>query len=205
MFERYIEKARRAIFFARREAAEAGSPSIETGDLLLGILRETPVLPELLGAIAVIRNEISASRPAGPRIAVSADIPLAGDCKQALAYAAQAADREASRAITPKHLLIGILRLPESLGAKILASHGITEEQVRALVCEMAAGQRNALLFDPHGELLCPSCGGEIVCGSLTAARGMVFFQAKCGTCAVEYNWKIRFTGGVPASPAPPH
>ena len=81
MFERYTEKARRAIFFARREAAEAGSPSIETGDLLLGILRETPVLPELLGAIAVIRTEISASRPPGARIALSAEIRLGDDCK----------------------------------------------------------------------------------------------------------------------------
>ena len=41
MFERYTEKARRVIFFARYEAAAYGSPYIETEHLLLGLLRET--------------------------------------------------------------------------------------------------------------------------------------------------------------------
>jgi ATP-dependent Clp protease ATP-binding subunit ClpC len=35
MFERYTEKARRVIFFARYEAAQFGSPLIETEHLLL--------------------------------------------------------------------------------------------------------------------------------------------------------------------------
>jgi ATP-dependent Clp protease ATP-binding subunit ClpA len=40
MFERYTENARRAIFFARYEASQFGSPSIETEHVLLGVLRE---------------------------------------------------------------------------------------------------------------------------------------------------------------------
>ena len=40
MFERYTEKARRVIFFARYEASQYGSPYIETEHLLLGLLRE---------------------------------------------------------------------------------------------------------------------------------------------------------------------
>ena len=44
MFERYTEKARRAIFFARYEASQFGSPVIETEHLLLGLLREDRVL-----------------------------------------------------------------------------------------------------------------------------------------------------------------
>jgi ATP-dependent Clp protease ATP-binding subunit ClpC len=41
MFERFTEKARRAIFFARAEAGQFGSPFIEAEDLLLGVLRES--------------------------------------------------------------------------------------------------------------------------------------------------------------------
>ncbi len=41
MFERYTEKARRTIFFARYEASVVGSPYIETEHLLLGLLRES--------------------------------------------------------------------------------------------------------------------------------------------------------------------
>jgi hypothetical protein len=42
MFERYTEKARRVIFYARYEASAFGSPLIEPEFLLLGILREEP-------------------------------------------------------------------------------------------------------------------------------------------------------------------
>jgi ATP-dependent Clp protease ATP-binding subunit ClpC len=37
MFERYTEKARRVIFYARYEASQFGSPYIETEHLLLGL------------------------------------------------------------------------------------------------------------------------------------------------------------------------
>lgn len=37
MFERFTEKARRVIFFARCEASQYGSPFIETEHLLLGL------------------------------------------------------------------------------------------------------------------------------------------------------------------------
>ena len=40
MFERYTERARRVIFFARYEASQLGSNSIETEHLLLGLIRE---------------------------------------------------------------------------------------------------------------------------------------------------------------------
>jgi ATP-dependent Clp protease ATP-binding subunit ClpC len=40
MFERYTEKARRVIFFARYEATQYGNPYIETEHLLLGLFRE---------------------------------------------------------------------------------------------------------------------------------------------------------------------
>lgn len=45
MFERYTEKARRVIFFARYEASQFGSPFIETEHLLLGLLREDKPSP----------------------------------------------------------------------------------------------------------------------------------------------------------------
>ena len=40
MFERYTERARRVIFFARYEASQLGSRTIETEHLLLGLIRE---------------------------------------------------------------------------------------------------------------------------------------------------------------------
>ena len=40
MFERYTERARRVLFFARYEATQLGSTQIETEHLLLGLIRE---------------------------------------------------------------------------------------------------------------------------------------------------------------------
>jgi hypothetical protein len=44
MFERYTEKARRAVLFARFEASQSASPAIEPEHMLLGILRENKEL-----------------------------------------------------------------------------------------------------------------------------------------------------------------
>ena len=44
MFEKYTEKARRVIFFARYEASQLGSSRIETEHVLLGLLREDKAL-----------------------------------------------------------------------------------------------------------------------------------------------------------------
>jgi len=40
MFERFTEKARRTVFFARYEASQLGSPEITSEHLLLGLLRD---------------------------------------------------------------------------------------------------------------------------------------------------------------------
>jgi len=67
MFEKYTEKARRTIFFARFEASQLGSPYIETEHLLLGLLREDKTLANrLLGSMAAvesIRKKIEDMRP----------------------------------------------------------------------------------------------------------------------------------------------
>jgi ATP-dependent Clp protease ATP-binding subunit ClpC len=60
MFERYTEKARRVIFFARYEASQFDSPYIETEHLLLGIVREdkTPTNRFLRSQVASIRKQV---------------------------------------------------------------------------------------------------------------------------------------------------
>src|SRR6185295_7298841 len=67
MFERYTEKARRVIFFARYEASQFGSPYIETEHLLLGLLREdkcfaAEILHERGLRLSAIREELQRSQ-----------------------------------------------------------------------------------------------------------------------------------------------
>ena len=72
MFERYTEKARRVIFFARYEASQVGSPYIETEHLLLGLLREDKALARRLlhsgGSVESIRKKIHEYPTVGEKI-----------------------------------------------------------------------------------------------------------------------------------------
>src|SRR5438874_5539448 len=57
MFERYTERARRVLFFARYEASQLGSISIETEHLLLGLIREGKGLTSRIFANQPERSE----------------------------------------------------------------------------------------------------------------------------------------------------
>jgi hypothetical protein len=86
MFERYTQKARRVMFFARYEASQYGSPYIESEYLLLGVLREDLALvTRFLGPNSVaadIRAEVARWIPARERISTSVEVPLTDECKK---------------------------------------------------------------------------------------------------------------------------
>jgi len=136
MFERYTEKARRTIFFARYEASASGSPYIETEHLLLGLLRENAALSTRFfhsrTTSEALRKEIALHRPPGPTFSTSVDIPVSNESKRVLAYAAEEAERLNHPHIGTEHLLLGLLREKDTLAATLLARHGVTAELVRA-------------------------------------------------------------------------
>ena len=142
MFERYTEKARRVIFFARYEASQYGSPFIETEHLLLGLLREDRTLAKrFLGGVnaeTTIRTEIEKHVPPRERISVSVEVPLTEDCKKVLNKAAEEADRLAQRYVGTEHLLLGLLHEEGSLAAQILEARGLRLATLRE---ELPKGQ----------------------------------------------------------------
>ena len=114
MFERYTERARRVIFFARYEASQFGSTTIETEHLLLGLIREDKNLTNRFlrnhSSIESIRKEIEGRTTIREKVSTSIDLPLSNECKRILAYAAEEAERLNHRHIGTEHLLLGILR-----------------------------------------------------------------------------------------------
>ncbi len=136
MFEKFTEKARRIIFFARYEASQHGAPFIETPCLLLAILREDKhMMTRLLGgsipAMAKLRAEVEALLPAGEASSTSVDLPLSHASKRVLAYGAEESQRLQQGNVNPGHLLLGLLREggPETA---CLKAHGIELEGLRA-------------------------------------------------------------------------
>ena len=129
MFDRYTEKARRVIFFARCEASRYGSPSIETEHILLGLVREDRALmTRFLGETdfaSEIRTEIERRITARERIPTSVEVPLTAECRQILDFAAEEADRLGQRSVETEHLLLGMLRMEGPLAAQILQARGL--------------------------------------------------------------------------------
>ncbi len=129
MFERYTEKSRRVIFFARYEASNYGSECIETEHLLLGILREDRALAARLAKDSIvereIRFEIEGRTSRGKPFPVSVEIPLSQEGKNVLNLAADSAEQMGHRMIETEHLLLGILRVENCLAAQILVARGL--------------------------------------------------------------------------------
>jgi len=143
MFERYTERARRVIFFARYEASQYGSMMIETEHFLLGLLREDSNLTNrfLNLSLKAIRDEITSQMTVREKISTSLDLPLSNECKRILAYAAEEAERQRHRHIGTEHVLLGILREENCVAARILFKHGLKLEDIRTEVARSVSAE----------------------------------------------------------------
>src|SRR5664280_2273347 len=171
MFERYTEKARRVIFFARYEASQFGSPYIETEHLLLGLLREDKALTNRFlrshASVESIRKQIEGHTTIREKVSTSVDLPLSNECKSVLAYAAEEAERLSHKHIGTEHLLLGLLREEKCFAAEILTERGLrlpairdelqrTTQEKAPVQQSSKGGQRNEQSLSPSSRATSP-------------------------------------------------
>jgi ATP-dependent Clp protease ATP-binding subunit ClpC len=142
MFERYTERARRVLFFARYEATQLGSTSIETEHLLLGLIREGKGLTSRIFArshlsLESIRKEIEGRTVFREKVSTSVEIPFSAETKRVLTFAAEEADRLLHTYIGTEHLLLGLLREERSVAASILYEKGMRLASVREDIVQL--------------------------------------------------------------------
>jgi ATP-dependent Clp protease ATP-binding subunit ClpC len=142
MFERYTERARRVLFFARYEASQLGSVTIETEHLLLGLIREGKGLTSRIFArshlsLENIRKDIEGRTIFREKVSTSVEIPFSTETKRALQFAAEEADRLLHNYIGTEHLLLGLLREERSVAALILTEKGMRLSSVREDVVQL--------------------------------------------------------------------
>ena len=157
MFEKYNEKARRALFFARYEASKLGSKVIESEHVLLGVLREgEEIIKEIFSRFNVkaddVRREIEGDRIFVERVSSTQELPLSEESKKILAYASHEAESMMHPYVGTEHLLIGILRVEGSVAARILAAagfnlYGVREETIGLIKEREASKQKKELPF----------------------------------------------------------
>jgi ATP-dependent Clp protease ATP-binding subunit ClpC len=148
MFEKYTEKARRVIFFARYEASQFGSPFIETEHLLLGLIREdknltTRFFPKSGASIDSIRKEIEGRTAVREKVSTSVDLPFSDETKRVLNAAAEESERLAHKHIGTEHMLLGLLREERSVAAELLRERGLRLGMVREEIAK-GSGERHA-------------------------------------------------------------
>ncbi|HEV8495182.1 MAG TPA: Clp protease N-terminal domain-containing protein, partial [Candidatus Angelobacter sp.] len=163
MFEKYTEKARRVIFFARYEASQFGSPYIELEHLLLGLLREDKALTHRFlhahSAVESIRKQIEDHTIVREKVSTSVDLPLSEEAKRVLGHAAEEAEHLSHKHIGTEHLLLGVLREEGSFAARILNEHGVQlsavrEELGRVLQDAQAMEPREFVLLSEYSQYL---------------------------------------------------
>jgi len=135
VFEKYTEKARRAIFFARYEVSQLGATSIEPEHLLLGLLREEKALVYLFTAAGRTTDDIKKQTEEragrGPTFSTAVEVPLSNVTKTVLMYAADESNRLGHNHIGTEHLLMGLLYKENSLAQEILLENGVNLPDVR--------------------------------------------------------------------------
>ncbi len=129
MFERFTDRGRKVIIYAREEAEKRQNDYLGTEHLLLGILKEEDSLPMIIlkkmGFSAnELRIEVERNLPSSTNILTFGDIPFTPRAKKVLELAIEEARLLGHGFIGSEHLLIGLIREEEGIAGKILRSFG---------------------------------------------------------------------------------
>lgn len=143
MFEKFTERGRKVIIFAREEAEKRQNDYLGTEHLLLGLLREEESLPMIIlkkmGLSAEeLRMEVERNLPTGSNILTFGDIPFTPRAKKVLELAVEEARLLGHSYIGSEHLLIGIIREESGIAGKILRSLGANLLAVRQLAINLS-------------------------------------------------------------------
>lgn len=143
MFEKFTERGRKVIIFAKEEAEKRQNDYLGTEHLLLAILREEDGLPvailKKMGlAIEELRMEIERNLPAGMNLLTFGDIPFTPRAKKVLELAVEEARLLGHNYIGSEHLLLGLIREDEGIAGKILRNLGANLLGARQLTINLS-------------------------------------------------------------------
>lgn len=129
MFEKFTERGRRVIIYAREEAERRNNDYLGTEHLLLALLREEDSIPvailRKMGlSVEEIRFEVERNITVGNNLLTFGEIPFTPRVKKVLELAIEEARLLGHNYIGNEHLLLGLIREDEGIGGKILRSLG---------------------------------------------------------------------------------
>jgi ATP-dependent Clp protease ATP-binding subunit ClpC len=143
MFEKFTERGRKIIIYAKEEAERRNNDYLGTEHLLLAILREEDSIPitilKKMGlSIDEIRFEVERNLPVGSNLLTFGDIPFTPRAKKVLELSVEEARLLGHNYIGSEHLLLGLIREDEGIAGKILRNLGANLLGARQLTINLA-------------------------------------------------------------------
>jgi ATP-dependent Clp protease ATP-binding subunit ClpC len=138
MFDRFTDRARRALQLAGQEAMRLGHDHIGTEHLLMGIVKEgsglaAVVLEQFKVSLAMVRQKVD-SLAHGPSSMPVAKPKATERHQRVIMYAIDEAHNLSHNYVGTEHILLGLLREPEGTAARVLAALDLKLDDVRAAV-----------------------------------------------------------------------
>ena len=136
MFKRFTERARKVIILAREEAEKNQHEYLGTEHILLGVLKDSggvaiAVLQRLGVDLKQVRIEVERNLPASSNTLIIGDIPFTSRAKKVLEFSVEEARTMGHSYIGTEHLLLGLVREKDGVGARVLNNLGISYSDIR--------------------------------------------------------------------------
>ena len=145
MYDRFAERARKAIAFAREEAIRLDHDYIGTEHILLGMIREgNGVAVAVLENMSVDLNKLKADIE--KMVATSGGTLTLGKvefsmmAKKVLELAQEEAQNLGHNYIDTEHILLGLIREGEGVAARALSAAGVTLGRAREITVALLGG-----------------------------------------------------------------
>ncbi|MGB5963708.1 MAG: metalloregulator ArsR/SmtB family transcription factor [Coleofasciculaceae cyanobacterium] len=125
---RFTQKAIISMRIAQNESRRLGHKYVGTEQILLGLVGEgSGIASQFLTATGVNfeSTQIEVEKIIGRGTGTPTEIPLTPRAKQVLEYSLEESQQFGHDYIGTEHLLLGIIREPEGLGAKVLQNLGV--------------------------------------------------------------------------------
>lgn len=149
MQERFTDRVRKVMNYARQEAIRLHHDYIGTEHILLGIVKEgegvaAVVLTNLGINLDDLRRAVENAVPTGFETLVLGDVPLNQEAKSALNYAVDEARKMNHTYVGTEHLLLGLLREEHGIACQVLQSLGVDIDLVRQETIRLLSGDKNS-------------------------------------------------------------
>src|SRR5512135_382616 len=147
MFERFTDRARRVVVLAQEEARMLNHNYIGTEHILLGLIHEgegvaAKALESLGISLAAARRQVEEIVGRGDA-APSGHIPFTPHAKHVLEFSLRESVQLGHNYISTEHILLGLTREEEGVGARVLPKLGADLDQVRLHVTQILTGYQS--------------------------------------------------------------